>query len=95
MFKKRWFNVIVSDEEFTVKIPGKVGLRYKEGRRTMFIDSEVMAAGTKPDIIIFKKSIQTWKPPYDKDIIDDTRREEIIENVRQALVFYGWEIEVV
>ena len=52
MFKKRWFNVIVSDEGFSVKILGKVGLRYKEGSKTMFIDSEVMAAGAKPDIII-------------------------------------------
>jgi hypothetical protein len=94
MFKKRWFNVIVSDEGFSVKILGKVGLRYKEGSRTLLINSEIMAAGMQPDILIEKSSIQTWKKPHDDEVIDNSKREKILENVRRALEFYGWEIEI-
>ena len=94
MFKKRWFNVITSDEGFSVKILGRTGVKYTEGSKTMVIDSEVLATKSPTALVLSKNSIRTWDPPHKNELIDDAKRDVIIDNVRRALRFYGWEIDV-
>ena len=94
MFKKKLFKVITSDEGFSVKILGRVGLKYSEGSRTLVINSEVMPYGSSYDAVIEKDSIQAWNTPYDNETIDEVKRDIIIDNVQRALQFYGWQIKV-
>ena len=91
MFKKPRVNVIESDEGFSVEVLGRTGLLYTEGSRSLHIDSEVSSA---TEIAVFKKSIRTWDPPYNEEIIDDNKRDTIIENMRRAFQSQGKGISV-
>ena len=94
MFKKRWFNVIVSDEGFSVKTLGRIGVKYTEGSKSMYIATEFNASVSPLGLVLFEDSIQTWDPPYDNEVIDDTKRETIVDNVCRALQFRGLEVKV-
>ena len=94
MFKKKLFNTIKSNEGFSVKILGRVGLKYKEGPKTLFVDSEMSAIDGSKDLILSKDSIQSWDPPFDNEPIDNAKRDTIVDNIRRALKFYGLEIDV-
>lgn len=85
-------NVIQSDEGFSVELLGYRGLLYTEGSKTLKIDSEILYGPS--DLVLYKDSIKFWKPPYDNEIIDEGKREAIIENVRRAFRFRGYEIAV-
>ena len=92
MFKIPRVNVIESDEGFRVEILGRTGLLYTEGIKSLLIDSEVLAGPS--GLVIYKKSIRNWRPPYDKESIDDSKRDTMIENIRHAFRFRGFEISV-
>jgi hypothetical protein len=38
-------NVVSSDEGFSVEVLGRIGIEYREGGKSMFADSEVLAVG--------------------------------------------------
>jgi hypothetical protein len=86
MFKIPRVNVIESDDGFSVEILGRVGILYTEGEKSIHIDSEVLASES---IAISKSSIKSWNPPHNNDIIDEKKRDLIIENIRKALLFKG------
>lgn len=86
MFKIPRLNVIESDEGFSVEILGRVGILYTEGEKSVNIDSEILTGET---IAVSKVSIKSWNPPNDREIIDDNKRDLIIENIRRALNFKG------
>ena len=123
MFSTPRNNVVESDEGFYVEVLGRTGLKYVEGSRAVFIDSEVLMG--PHGMAIDKKSIKNWQipsgdidsPEKDKlirdvhevtlvgdsflfegftleEAIDDNTRDEIIENVRKAFLFQGFEIEI-
>jgi hypothetical protein len=85
MFRKPNPNVIESDEGFSVEVLGRTGLLYKEGLKSMHIDSEISAS--PGGILISKSSIQKWKPPDENDTIDDIKQDIIIDNIRRAFRF--------
>lgn len=91
MFRK-WFARIVSDEGFSVRVMGRSGLEYREGKRRMRIGSEMLEGPT--GLVIYATSIRSWEPPFEHESIDDEKREAIIDNVRRAFRFDGFEIEV-
>jgi hypothetical protein len=91
MFKIPRVNVIESDEGFSVEVLGRTGLLYIEGEKSIKIDSEVLRSS---EIAVVKESIQKWNPPYDAEIIDDDKREAIIENIRNAFNFSGAYISI-
>ena len=87
-------NIIQSDEGFSVEVLGLTGLRYTEGPKTLFIDSELLAAG--PFLLgMYSGSIKSWDPPYDNEIIDESKRAAIVDNVRRAFRSEGFEIDVI
>ena len=124
MFSSPRNNVVESDEGFYVEILGRTGIKYVEGSRVIFIDSEVL---TGPHgMMVQKNSIQNWQvPPGDIDAskkdkmirdahkvslvkdfflfegfaiertIDDDEKDKIVENIRRAFLFQGFEIEIV
>jgi hypothetical protein len=84
MFSIPRVNVIESDAGYSVEVLGRTGLEYREGPKTMFIDSEVLA---KQGIAIFKRSIVAWKPPFDEDPVTESKKDEIIQNLVAAFEF--------
>jgi hypothetical protein len=85
-------NFIESDEGYSVEVLGRTGLRYCEGGRTLFIDSEVLAGDA--GIAIWMASIKRWDPPEDDNLVDDPTRRRIIVNVRRAFESKGWPLQV-
>jgi hypothetical protein len=45
-------------------------------------------------MVIGASSLQHWEPPHAEEEIDDTNRKRIVENIRAAFRFRGFEIEV-
>lgn len=78
MFFKRLF----SKKTFRVKFGGRQGLRYFEDDKKMHISSEslVKIAGQN-GVIIYKSSIRNWDSPYDGNILSDSDKERILDNI--------------
>ena len=85
-------NVIESDEGFSVEVLGQTGVRYTEGARAVFVDSEVLAVASS-GLVIYESSIKQWDAPFSGDI-DVVTRKAIVKNIRRAFSFRGLEIEV-
>jgi len=86
-------NVIESDEGYSVEVLGPVGLRYAEDGRVLLVDSEMLAGPS--GLIVYSGSIKLEEPSQAQLHIDAEDRMRIIENIRAAFKFRGFEIEVV
>jgi hypothetical protein len=92
-FSESRVNFIESDEGFSVEVLGQTGIRYSEGPKTTFVDSEVLA---EPDVIlVYKGSIKYWDPPRGLDAIDGSDRERIIKNIKRAFEFRGYKLRII
>ena len=86
-------NRIESDSGFAVEVLGRTGMRYFEGDRSAFIDSEVLA---KPDAMaLYQSSIRRWDPPHESLEVDEEDRRRIVENIRAAFESQGYELQVI
>jgi hypothetical protein len=86
-------NVIESDEGFSVEVLAPDGgLRYAEGPRTMDVDSEMLVGPTA--LVIYARSIKRWNPPYSQESVDEATKERILDNMRRAFRFRGFDIDV-
>jgi hypothetical protein len=94
MFTIPRVNVIQSSEGFSVEVLGFTGgLLYMEGEKKIHIRSELLA-GSNPALALYTSSIKAWDPPSENEAISDIKRNEIVENIRRAFRFRGFEIEV-
>ena len=66
-------------------------MHYYEGDRVMDIQAELGMSS----IGIWSKSIRKWNPPHELDVIDDTKRDAIISNIRKAYEWAGEKLHVV
>lgn len=80
-------------KEFKLKITGRAGLLYQEGKRLMKIDSE-MLVGPTYDIIVYTDSIRQWEPPFQKDRLDENEKNRILQNVRSDLEKNGYKVDM-
>lgn len=85
-------NVIESDSGFSVEVLGRTGMQYREGNKSMFIDSEVLAPGK--GIAISSKSIKAWGPPYGGELISPEKKAAIMNNIRDAMEFQNQPLEI-
>ncbi len=83
-------NLIVSDEGYSVQVLGMTGLLYKEADRALRISSEVLAS--PHGIVVYPSSIVRWDSGQ---LINDERRNVIIERVKAAFAFRGVQIELI
>lgn len=88
MFKIAKSNVIVSDEGFSVEILGKTGIKYIEENKVLKIDSEILAGSS--GVVIYSNSIKSWEKPHQNEKID---KDEIIDNIKRAFKYRGFDIE--
>lgn len=58
-------NCYEGSDGYSVEILGRTGLRYREGPRSMFVDSEVLA--TPGGIVIYTSTIARWEPPHEAE----------------------------
>lgn len=92
MFSTPRPNLYESSEGFSVEVLGRTGLRYREGEREMFVDSEVLTGLS--GILIYGDSIEKWDPPNQNEPVTDAERNRILENIRKTFRFQGFEIDV-
>lgn len=85
-------SVIECDEGFSVQVIGRGGLLYCEGERQLHVDSELLMGPTAQ--VIYTKSIKAWEPPFRQDELDASKKEQIVNNIRRAFRWTGYEIEV-
>ncbi len=93
MFTSPRPNLYESSDGFSVEVLGRTGLRYCEGGRQMFVDSEVLTGPS--GMAVYKDTIQKWDPPYDKVPVTDSDRDRILNNIREAFRSQGFEIDVI
>lgn len=91
-----WFAGVASAADscsHVVTLLGRTGLRYSEGRRSMFVDSEMLA---RPNgIVVYRKSISRWDPPDESDVPSAGDRARILANLVQALQAQGLDVDVI
>jgi len=85
-------NVIESDEGFSVEVLGPTGLRYTEPGRALWLDSEMLAG---PAGLILYSANMKLEGSAEMVTLDAINRNRIVENVRAAFRFRGFEIQVV
>jgi hypothetical protein len=84
-------NLIESNAGFSVRVLGRTGLRYIEGDRSVWIDSEVLA---KPGAVsLFKDSIKVWEGEG-AGPVSTADRDRIACNIKRAFKFCGYELQV-
>jgi Immunity protein 74 len=85
-------NVIDSSAGFSVKVLGRNGMRYREGRKSVWMNSEVLS---KPRaMLLYKNSIKNWESPDDQVQLNDDERNRIVENIKRAFEACGYELQV-
>ena len=67
-------------------------IEYREGDRSMFVDSEVLAVGN--GMAVFKDSITGWKPPHNLEPINEEKKHEIVSNICRAVGSQGQHVDV-
>lgn len=85
-------NVIESDDGFSVEVLGPTGLRYTERGRVLRLDSEMLAGPA--GLILYSNNMKA-EGSDDFLSLDAADRFQIVENVRAAFRFRGFEIQVV
>jgi hypothetical protein len=86
-------NYFVSTDGYAIEVLGMTGLRYSEGDRQMFIDSEVVNGPS--GIGLYQQTIQKWDPPHDEELVTETDRSRIVDNIRVVFKWQGYEIDVI
>lgn len=77
----------------SAEVMGRTGLRYCEGEKEMFVDSDVL---TEPSgMLVYKSSIGPWVPPNAAEAISDLDRARIVENIRETFRIQAFEIDVI
>lgn len=93
MFKKINESIAESSDGISVERLGRGGIKYKEGPKTYYVDSEMLSG--PHGMVIYKNRIKDFESPIGSyEPIDDKKRDEIVENIRQAFLVWGYEIEI-
>jgi len=93
MFTSPRPNFYESSDGFSVEVLGRTGLCYREGTRKMFVDSEVVTGPA--GMAVYRDTIERWDAPHEANIVGDVERERILNNIREAFRFQGFEIQVI
>jgi len=86
-FPKIGPNRVQSDQGFVFWMRNPFDLHYCEAGREIAVPGE-MLTGDK-ELLISLTSIESWMPPFDKDMIGKQKKEQIAANISAALSFMG------
>ena len=76
---------------YKVKIKGRSGVIYEEGKRKLFISAEMMTGAI--DLVIYVSSMQSWKAPFNGTLLTVDDKKRIKFNISQELKSKGLRIE--
>jgi hypothetical protein len=86
-------NLIISSAGFSVQVLGQTGMRYVEGDKSVWIDSEVLA---KPGAIgLYKDSIKAWGNTGSPAHLAEDDRRRIVANIGRAFQACGYELQII
>jgi len=85
MFNKPRNNVVESSEGFYVEVLGRTGIKYVEGLRAVFIDSEVLMG--PEGMMVHENSITNWQVLQGN--LDDDKRVKMIRDAREVSLIEG------
>lgn len=87
MFRKTWWNGIISESGFSVKLRRPHNIEYRENGKLLIAYMDILR-GT-PAIDIDSGSIRTWHSPHDGELISPEKKQHILDNICAALTFSG------
>ena len=79
-----WF---VSDDGFSVEFLGRSGIEYKEGEKSLRVDSEMLAPPY--GIAIYRESIRRWHPPFESVLLTAEHKNRIVDNIALVIESQG------
>jgi len=94
-FHEERLDLVVSDAGYSMEIisMGRGGyIRYSEGPRTIKFPYEILGGRYTAGIAV--DTILIWDRPYQHEVVDITKRNEIEENIRRAFRFYDCEVDI-
>lgn len=95
MFTSPRPNLYEHSDGFSVEVLGIAGgLLYREGARQTEVRSDFMLDLKVSAMVVYRSSIRSWEQASGAEPITDADREKIIERIRDAFRFQGYEIEV-
>jgi hypothetical protein len=68
---------------FRVTLQGRAGMLYREGKKKMEIDCEMLVG--EFDYVVYTDTIRSWLPPHDAEAVTAEERERIRKNIAWAL----------
>lgn len=93
-FRRGFFNTLKSDAGFVVKDRSIRGfVEYREGHRRAIVpvDNDFMQGRA----YLSRATVIKWNPPHETEAIPEGKRQEILQNIFEALRFSGGPIEMV
>ena len=87
MFKKTWWKGIISDSGFAVNIKPPNKVEYREGDKLLIAYMDMLRGD--PAIDIDSNSIKSWLPPHQNEPLTPEKKQEILNNICDALRFSG------
>ena len=75
--------MVFGSKKYKVVSKGRSGLLYKEGDKTITVDSELLSESL--GIAIFTNSIKSWDHPFNEEALSGEDRSRIVENIKKDL----------
>jgi hypothetical protein len=79
------------NNKFKIKIHGRAGLTYKEGKKSVSIDSEMLFS--EYNMVIYTNSIKSWNPPFDNEMLTEENKKRIISNIKKDFEKTGIKVD--
>lgn len=86
-------NLYENSDGYSVEVLGRTGLRYREGRRTMFVDSEVLVPPA--GIVIYTATVSRWESPHDSEELHPDACRRILDNIVATLRSQGVAVDLI
>ena len=80
-------NKVQSDQGFVFWMRNPFQLHYSEGDHELVVPGEMLTGET--ELLVSVSTITHWKPPYDAEIIESQKKDQITSNIESALKFMG------
>lgn len=82
-------NLIMSRNGFSVEVRAPSTVLYCEDGKRMEIFAEWLVS-SEPKIAMRRKDVFGWETPEGRDHLSESKRAQIVENIRRAFAYKGW-----
>lgn len=82
---------VQSDKGFVVWMKNPFQIHYSKGDHSLVVAGEMLTG--EADLLVSISPVKTWKAPFNSELIDHAKKDEIMANIRAALEFLGVRVE--